>query len=197
MDLTVAALAFTAIFLVELPDKTFVATLVLATRYRATDVWLGVGLAFVVQTLIAVLVGTAVSRLPDGVVRAASLVMFLLGAVVLLRQARKAEHEEGQVVDRGGPRSGWRAVGTSFLVLFAAEWGDLSQLLTVSLVARYDAPWSVFAGSLAALLVVSGLAAFAGRSLTKRVPVRVLLYAGSGVCFVLALVTAYELVTAG
>ena len=197
MDLTVAALAFTAIFLVELPDKTFVATLVLATRYRATDVWLGVGLAFVVQTLIAVLVGTAVSRLPDGVVRAASLVMFLVGAVVLLRQARKAEREEGQVVDRGGPRSGWRAVGTSFLVLFAAEWGDLSQLLTVSLVARYDAPWSVFAGSLAALLVVSGLAAFAGRSLTKRVPVRVLLYAGSGVCFVLALVTAYELVTAG
>ena len=43
-----------------------------------------------------------------------------------------------------------------FLVLFAAEWGDLSQLLTISLVAKYDDPVSVFIGALAALLTVSG-----------------------------------------
>ena len=51
---------------------------------------------------------------------------------------------------------GARAILASFLVLFAAEWGDLSQLLTLTLVAKYDDPVSVFVGALAALLTVSG-----------------------------------------
>ena len=42
MDITVIALAFAAIFVVELPDKTFLATLVLSTKYRPIFVWLGV-----------------------------------------------------------------------------------------------------------------------------------------------------------
>ena len=65
MDLAALFLTFGAIFLVELPDKTFLATLVLATRYRPVLVWLGVGAAFTVQTGVAVLLGQAVSFLPD------------------------------------------------------------------------------------------------------------------------------------
>ena len=65
MDLAVIALTFAAIFVVELPDKTFLATLVLATKYRPLLVWIGVGLAFTVQTLVAVLLGHAVSFLPE------------------------------------------------------------------------------------------------------------------------------------
>lgn len=194
MDLTVAALAFAAIFLVELPDKTFVATLVLATKYRGREVWLGVGLAFLLQTTIAVALGTAVSALPDSIVRAASLVMFLAGAVVLIRQARRAS-VNGDPDPAGDLRdaSGWRAVSASFVVLFAAEWGDLSQILTVSLVARYADPVSVFIGAFGALLAVSGLAVVVGRTLKDRLPVRIVLYGGAGVCLVLAVVTAYEL----
>ena len=60
------------------------------------------------------------------------------------------------------------AVGASFLVLFAAEWGDLSQLLTLSLVAKYDDPVSVFIGAWSALLAVSGLAVLVGRVLLSR-----------------------------
>ena len=52
--LATAAIVFGAIFLVELPDKTFIATLVLATRFRPLFVWIGVSLAFLVQTLVAV-----------------------------------------------------------------------------------------------------------------------------------------------
>ena len=55
---------FGAIFVVELPDKTFVAALVLATRYKPWAVWVGVGLAFFVQTLIAVTVGRLVTYCP-------------------------------------------------------------------------------------------------------------------------------------
>ena len=64
VDLVVLALTFGAIFVVELPDKTFLATLVLSTRYRPLFVWIGVGLAFAVQTGVAVTLGKAVSFLP-------------------------------------------------------------------------------------------------------------------------------------
>ena len=49
---------FGIIFLAELPDKTALASLVLATRYPARQVVLGAWLAFLVQTLVAVAAGS-------------------------------------------------------------------------------------------------------------------------------------------
>ena len=141
MDLAVVALTFGAIFVVELPDKTFIATLVLATKFRPVLVWLGVGLAFTVQTAVAVALGHAASFLPTDAVRAVALVMFLVGAVILFRQGRSHQVDRGdEYAEKAGDASGLKAVGASFVVLFAAEWGDLSQLLTLTLVARYEDP---------------------------------------------------------
>jgi putative Ca2+/H+ antiporter (TMEM165/GDT1 family) len=196
VDLTALALTFGAIFLVELPDKTFLATLVLATKYRPVLVWIGVGLAFAVQTTVAVALGHAASLLPEDLVRSVALLLFLAGAVILFREGRshhQATDDEEEYAARAQPAQGWRAVGASFLVLFAAEWGDLSQLLTISLVARYEAPLSVFVGALAALLVVSGLAVIVGRSLLRWLPIHVLHYVGAAVCLTLAVVTGIEL----
>ena len=200
MDLAVIAIAFGAIFVVELPDKTFIAALVLATRYKPLAVWVGVGLAFFVQTLIAVLAGGLVTLLPDQVVKAVAAVIFLVGAVVLFRAAPGADEEEKaqeeEFAERAtDTRTGLRAVGASFLVLFAAEWGDLSQLLTISLIAHYGHPASVFVGAWGALLVVSGLAVVVGRVLLSHVRLSVIHYVGSAVCLVLAVVATYELVT--
>ena len=196
MDPVVVGLTFLAIFVVELPDKTFLATLVLATKYRPILVWIGVGLAFLVQTTVAVLLGHAVSFLPEEVVQAAAGLMFLVGAVILIREGRS--HQEAAASDEETetkPVHGWRAVLASFLVLFAAEWGDLSQLLTISLVAKYEQPVAVFIGALGALLLVSGLAVVVGRQLQRFVKLHVLHYIGAGVCLVLAAITAYELLT--
>jgi putative Ca2+/H+ antiporter (TMEM165/GDT1 family) len=194
VDLAAVMLTFGAIFVVELPDKTFLATLVLATRYRPLLVWIGVGLAFAVQTGIAVALGHAASFLPPEVVRSASVVLFLFGAVVLIREGRSHQQaDEDEFAERARPATGLRAVGASFLVLFAAEWGDLSQLLTLSLVARYEAPFSVFVGALAALLTVSGLAVIVGRNLLRWIPIHVLHYVGASVCLALAGLTTYEL----
>jgi Ca2+/H+ antiporter, TMEM165/GDT1 family len=198
MDLAALAVTFGAIFVVELPDKTFLATLVLATKYRPLLVWIGVGLAFAVQTTVAVLLGSAASLLPEWLVHSVALAMFVIGAVVLLREglshhrASLAEGEEEYGVD-AKPATGFRAVLASFLVLFAAEWGDLSQLLTISLVARYDAPVEVFIGALGALLLVSGLAVVVGRTLLRYVALHWLHYVGAAICVVLAVLTAVEL----
>lgn len=193
------AIAFGAIFVVELPDKTFIAALVLSTRYKPLAVWVGVGLAFLIQTLIAVTVGQAVTFLPHEIVQAVAAAIFAVGAVLLLREAPKADAEEAETeAEYAGkataPRTGWHAVLASFLVLFAAEWGDLSQLLTISLVGRFHEPASVFVGAWAALLAVSGLAVVAGRVLLRYIKLSTIHYIGAAVCAVLAVVTVVELV---
>src|SRR6476661_1947187 len=96
MDLAIFALTFVAIFLVELPDKTFIAALVLSTRYRPLAVWVGVGLAFLVQTLIAVLAGQLATLLPTNLIKVVTLLIFLAGAFVLYRSAPSADEEEKQ-----------------------------------------------------------------------------------------------------
>ncbi|MFN8081150.1 MAG: TMEM165/GDT1 family protein [Kineosporiaceae bacterium] len=194
MDIAVALTTFLLIVPVELPDKTFVATLVLATRYRPLPTWIGVGLAFAVQSLIAVTLGGLLTRLPHRPVTAAAGVLFLVGAIVLWRGAAQADAEEAETEEEFAGKvrqgvSGLRAVGASFLVLFLAEWGDLSQLLTAGLVVRYQDPVSVFTGAWLALLLVSGIGALAGRTLLRFVRLSRVRRIGATVCAVLAVLT--------
>ena len=201
MDLGTVATAFALIFPVELPDKTFVATLVLATRYRPLLVWIGVSAAFVVQCLVAVVAGGLLALLPTALVSAVAGTLFLVGAVVLWRGAASADNEEtADEQEAAAARTtadvhGFKVVATSFGVLFLAEWGDLSQLLTAGLAARYHDPVSVFAGSLLALVTVAGLAIVLGRTLLRFVRLSTIRRVGAVVCLVLACLAAYDVVT--
>ncbi len=201
MSLAVALTAFVLILPVELPDKTFVASLVLATRYRPLPVWIGVSLAFGVQSLVAVSAGKLLSLLPHAVVGGAAALLFLIGAVLLLRGASQADADEAEserIFTARATREarGAKAAATSFGVLFLAEWGDLSQLLTAGLAARYDDPVSVFVGSWAALIVIAGVAVLLGRALLARVRLADISRVGGGLCLVLAGLSAYEAVRA-
>jgi Ca2+/H+ antiporter, TMEM165/GDT1 family len=194
--LSVVLAAFVLILPVELPDKTLFATLVLATRFPPLPVFLGVGVAFGLQSAIAVTAGSLLTLLPDTVVRAVVAVLFLIGAVLLWREARKGDEDDEAAAAARENTSFLRAATISFGVLFAAEWGDLSQLATAGLAARYAEPISVFVGSWAALLVISALAAFLGRKLADRLPV-VLLHRIAAVLFlVFAVIAAIEAVRA-
>jgi putative Ca2+/H+ antiporter (TMEM165/GDT1 family) len=197
MDLAVIAITFGSIFVVELPDKTFIAALVLSTRYKPLAVWLGVGAAFGVQTLVAVTAGALATLLPDVLIKSVAIAIFLLGATVLVRTAPQAdaaekEQEEEFAAKATEPKSFVKAAVASFLVLFAAEWGDLSQLLTISFVTRYHDHVSVFVGAWAALLTVSGLAVLAGRVLLRYLRLSLLHYIGASICLVLAGLTLVE-----
>ena len=164
--------------------------------------WVGVGLAFFVQTLIAVHRRARSSpTCPTRVVEVVAGLIFLAGGILLAargtqgrRRTRPATEEE-YAAKATSPKAGLAAVGASFLVLFAAEWGDLSQLLTISLVGRYHDALSVFIGAWAALLAVSGLAVVAGRFLLQHMRLSTIHYVGAAVCFLLAGLTAYQIVT--
>jgi putative Ca2+/H+ antiporter (TMEM165/GDT1 family) len=191
VSVVVAITVYALIFPAELPDKTFIATLVLSTRFAAWPVFVGSMAGFAVQSGIAVAVGGAVSLLPKVWVHGVSAVIFAVGAVLLLRGNRDDDDEADEAA--GPPAaSWWRAALTSFLVLFVAEWGDLTQLLTASLAAKYHDPLSVFVGSWLALITVAGLAVTGGKALLRVLPLdwvrRV-----AGVAFaVVAVVTALE-----
>jgi putative Ca2+/H+ antiporter (TMEM165/GDT1 family) len=197
VDWHLVLISFVLIFPVELPDKTFVAALVLSTRYRPLPVWIGVGLAFGIQCAVAVSAGQAVSYLPSWIVHALSATMFLIGAVVLFHAAPKADlaekDQEQQFASKATlERRTWQIMASSFLVLFAAEWGDLSQILTLNLVAKYGSPVSVFLGSWVALLTVSGLAVVGGRVLLRHVRLSVIHVVAGCVCLIFAGVGAYQ-----
>ncbi|HEY8473240.1 MAG TPA: TMEM165/GDT1 family protein [Natronosporangium sp.] len=191
--LLAAGKAFVAIAPVELPDKTFVATLVLATRYRPLTVWLGVATAFAVHSAIAVAAGSLVSLLPATPVRLVAAGLFAVGAIIMLREARRSEpssEEEQEYEAKLRTRTGAAAYGASFLLLFTAEWGDLSQLFTMGLVASGEPPVAVFAGAWLALAAVSGTAVLVGRWLLRHVRLSIVRYLAAAVCAALAVLTA-------
>jgi putative Ca2+/H+ antiporter (TMEM165/GDT1 family) len=192
MSLAIAITVFALIFPAELPDKTFIATLVLSTRYKAWPVFVGSMAGFAVQSGIAVAVGGAVSLLPKVWVHGVSAAIFAIGAVLLLRQGNGSDEEEADEAEAGPPTSWWRGALTSFLVLFVAEWGDLTQLLTASLAAKYHDPLSVFVGSWLALIAVAALAVTGGKALMRVLPLDWVRRA-AGVAFAaVAVVTALE-----
>ena len=193
VSLTVIAAAFILILPVELPDKTLFATLVLATRFRPLPVFVGVGTAFALQSLIAVTAGSLLGLLPRYVVAGLVALLFLVGAVLLWRSASNGPEDE-ELAETPAHPPFWRAAALSFGVLFAAEWGDFSQLATAGLAAHYDAPVSVFAGSWAALLVVSALAVFLGRKLADRLPIALIHRVAAVLFFVFAVVAVVETV---
>jgi putative Ca2+/H+ antiporter (TMEM165/GDT1 family) len=174
VDFAVVFAVFPIIFIGELPDKTMFASLVLSTRGRPALVWLGAAGAFVLHVVIAVTIGVALFHLlPHQVLDAVVAGMFLVGAALAAREAVKEskEHQDEEIVERE-VASHRRVAVTAFLVIFLAEWGDLTQILTANLAAHYHDPFSVAVGATLALWAVAGLAVVSGQSLLRVINIR-------------------------
>ncbi len=190
MNLAVIATVLPIIFLGELPDKTMFASLVLASRGRPLAVWAGAALAFLVHVVIAVFIGVAVFKLlPHRVVDAVVAAMFLAAAIYSFA-IRNHEEEPAGVA---APRSALRTASTAAGVIFLAEWGDLTQILTANLAARFHSPLSVGVGAVLGLWAVAALAVIGGTSLLRVISVRALRVATA---VVLAILAVYSAVTA-
>lgn len=196
MNLAVAAVVIPIILLGELPDKTMFASLVLSTRGRPLAVWAGAAAAFLVHVVIAVSVGALLFRVvPHRAISAVVAVMFLIGAVLSLREAlahRRVEQHQQHLIEV--ERAAHQVLATAFLVVFLAEWGDLTQLLIANLAVHYHSPVSVGLGALIALWTASALGVLGGRGLLRIINVVALRLATAGILFVLAVLAgAYAL----
>ena len=191
MNLGIAATVFALIFVAELPDKTMIATLIMGSRYRPVLVWLGATMAFLLHAALAVGVGRLLALLPHRWVEGVTAALFAGGAVYLLFVPEKAEEDKGEDEVAEAAR-GFRVVGTAFLVILVGEFGDLTQILTANLAAKYQSPVSVFVGAAAGLTSVAAIGAFGGRALTKVLPLAVIRKVGG---VLLAGFAVYTLVT--
>jgi putative Ca2+/H+ antiporter (TMEM165/GDT1 family) len=191
MSLTAAVATFLAVLPAELPDKTILACLILSSRYRPGYVFAGAAAAFLAQVIIAVAAGGALSLLPHRIVEACAAGAFVVGAVLLWRQ-KVDDDDDDPASGRDGVRSGfWPVFGTAFAVVFLAEFGDLTQFLTISLAARFHDPLSVGVGATLALWVAAGCAVTLGWRVLKLIPMRWLTRGAAVVMLILAGTSAY------
>jgi putative Ca2+/H+ antiporter (TMEM165/GDT1 family) len=188
---------YALIFIAELPDKTAFATLLLATRSRPVPVFTGVAIAFLVQTIVAVLCGSLIALLPASWVHLGAGLMFFFFSWQMWRSRFEAEGEAEDGVDAHPPFnvfSFWSAAWSAFIVIFIAEWGDLTQLATGSLVAKYPSDkLTVFVAALLALWSVTLVAVMLGRNARRFInPVAIKKYGA----FLFAIIGLYFVFTA-
>jgi len=190
MNLAIAAAVFPVIFLGELPDKTMFASLVMSTRGSPAAVWCGAAIAFVVHVAIATTIGVALFHvLPHRVLELVVAAMFLGGAGLAIREARHEQRREAReeaLAEQEALAHPRRVVVTAFIVIFLAEWGDLTQILTANLAAHYHSPLSVGLGAVVALWAVAAIAVLGGQSILRFVKITTVRYATAVVLIGLA-----------
>jgi Ca2+/H+ antiporter, TMEM165/GDT1 family len=168
--LLTAAIVFCTVLVAELPDNSGLASLVLGTRYhRAGAVFAGAAAAFAVHVVVAVTCGSLLGLLPHRIVQIAVAVVFLAGAVLVLR-GDKDDGDEARL--KAAAAGFWAVAATSFGVILLAELGDLSDIVIADLAARYHDPVPVGIGSVLALWSVVALAIVGGRGLQRILPLR-------------------------
>jgi putative Ca2+/H+ antiporter (TMEM165/GDT1 family) len=163
---------FVAIFFAELPDKTMFATLLLSTRFkRKLPVWIGVSAGYGLHVVIAVLLGSALSNLPERPIQLAVGALFTVGGIITWRSGTD---DDDEVRETAAARTFMSIAWTAASVIAVAEFADLTQLATAGFAARFADPVGVGLGAFLALSSVSGCAVLLGSWLQRVVPLRLI-----------------------
>lgn len=185
-SLSVSLSTFTLITLAEIGDKSQLVCMALAARHRHWPVILGATTAFIVLNALAVLFGAGVAAwLPERVT--AGLVAILFGVFGIHALRTQGEGNSEEIVDQ----SNHSIFFTTLLLIFVAEFGDKTQIAVAGL-ASSMAAFPVWLGATTALVLVSILGVWFGRTVLQRIPLQ-WLHRLSGVIFVLfALIAAWR-----
>jgi putative Ca2+/H+ antiporter (TMEM165/GDT1 family) len=183
-----------AVFAAEIVgDKLLYTTGVLATRYRAVPILVGMVAAFLAKMGGAVLIGRAIANLPPLLVASVTTANFFAIAYTLWRKPDRLESKKEY------PAS--RAVMVSFAAIFFSEWGDVGQITAATLSARFGAPLLVWCGAVAAMATKGALAASAGAAvrqwIQEHLAPKTIRYAAVGLLLLLGILSAMETLAEG
>jgi putative Ca2+/H+ antiporter (TMEM165/GDT1 family) len=171
--IAVVATVFGITFLAELPDKSLFASLVLSTRYRPLPVWVGAAAGFTVHVAIAVTAGQLLTLLPHPVLESVVAVLFLAGSAYLLISSLRSgqDQESTDAARQGGTQPSFiKIAATAFGIIFLSEWGDITQVTTANLAARYADPLAVGVGAALGLWAVAAVAVNIGAKSLNVIP---------------------------
>lgn len=177
---------FALISLAEMGDKSQLVCMTLAARYRHMPVLLGSVTAFMLLNVLAVMFGVSVATwIPENIVMAVVALLFGgFGVYALIgHEAENASIET---------RTGHSIFITTFLLLFIAEFGDKTQIAVAGLASSYE-PIAVWAGASIALIFVSAVGIWAGRTLLAKLPMRWIQRISGGVFLVFSALAAWQL----
>jgi putative Ca2+/H+ antiporter (TMEM165/GDT1 family) len=175
-----AAVAFGAIFVAEMGDKSQLMALAFATRFRAWAILLGITIATAAVHAVSVGIGAVLQlSLPTRAINIAAGLLFFGFAAWTLRGDTLTQADEERVERAGGSS----AVVAASLAFFLSELGDKTMLATITLATTY-APLGVWIGSTVGMVAADGLAIVVGRVLGSRLPERAVRI-GAAVLFVL------------
>ncbi len=178
--------SFTLIALAEIGDKSQLVCMTLAARHRHWPVLLGATLAFLVLNALAVLFGAGIAAWVPERIRA-GVVAVMFGVFGIHTLLHKDEDDSEEVKERPGHGIFY----TTLLLILVAEFGDKTQIAVAGL-AGSMAPWPVWLGATAALILVTALGVWAGRTLLQRVPLRWLHRLSGGLFMMFALMAAWR-----
>jgi putative Ca2+/H+ antiporter (TMEM165/GDT1 family) len=183
MNIGTFAGVFALMFVLALPDKTFIATVVMSTKARASMIVLGASVALVIHMGLAVAAGSLLSLVPSTAKDVIIGALFLAGAAYLLLVGEEHEQVEGEreaSIEKAGTPS--REAVTAFVVIFIGEFGDLTQIQAANLMARLHDPLMVFVALSLSMIAVTFLGAYGGQALQRLVPLQRIRVAG-GIVF--------------
>jgi Ca2+/H+ antiporter, TMEM165/GDT1 family len=202
--------AFTAglllITISELGDKTFFISAILATRHPRRWVFAGAIAALATMTLISVLAGQAAGLLPRHYVKAAEVALFLGFGLKLVYDALQMSGQEtmeeeckeaAETLKEAGPPlpvavAPWPIASKAFTLTFLAEWGDRTQLATITLAAGNN-PLGVAVGATLGHAICAAIAVIFGRMIAGRLSEKTLTLMGGALFLVFGAVAAMSL----
>ena len=197
----------TMILISEIGDKTFFIAVLLATQQSKGSVFAGTFGALAVMTVISVGIGQVFhvaeeasgaflsSDVPWDDYLAIALLLFFGVQTLLSAEEDTAEEEEedAKVAVAGMEFDGAAAlIISTFVLVFAAEWGDKSFIATIALSAAAS-PIGVALGGAAGHGVATGIAVLVGDVLGDVVSERVVKYTGGALFILFAVATALDI----
>lgn len=184
--LSASVSTFTLIALAEIGDKSQLVCMTLAARHRHWPILLGAAVAFSVLNALAVLFGAAVATwVPEPVMAGIVAVLFAVFGIQSLLS--EADDESEQVEEKPGHG----IFVTTLLLLLVAEFGDKTQIAVAGLGGSL-APMAVWVGATLALVMVSALGVWAGRTLLQRLPMHWLHRLAGGIFLLFAALAGWR-----
>ncbi|MEW8073621.1 MAG: TMEM165/GDT1 family protein [Candidatus Thiodiazotropha sp.] len=178
--------SFSLIGLAEIGDKSQLVCMALAARHRHWPVLMGATVAFLVLNALAVVFGASIAAwVPERITTA--IVALLFGAFGIHALLTQGDDESAEIVEQPGHGIFF----TTLLLILVAEFGDKTQIAVAGL-AGSMAPLPVWIGATTALVMVSALGVWAGRTILQRLPIHWLHRLSGGLFLVFALVAGWR-----
>jgi putative Ca2+/H+ antiporter (TMEM165/GDT1 family) len=192
------------ITLSELGDKTFFIAAILAMRHPRRWVFIGATAALAAMTLLSVAIGKLTSFLPQHYVQGIAVALFIGFGLKLLYDASRMsgkevlDGEQAEALEVVEQREQgvvlWSAravVMEAFALTFVAEWGDRTQIATITLASSHH-PHGVLLGAIMGHAICAAIAVACGKLIAGHISEKLLATLGGVLFIVFGIITAIE-----